>query len=310
MRKVFFALAVFSSCAARVCDFYGGVEALYWKPAHCPIPFIRAEADNPSPDVHKVFTLRGDYDWGFRVTAGGSRDCKFTDLAYHWVETSDCGFADNRDGFFDSKFNLPGNEDDVEFARAKMHTRYQGIDWRFGYAVSLCEAELRFYGDIRWTDLDLRVRAAGPVSSSRTDFIDLHSSYDAAGIGAGIEGRFPIWCGLSLGTRVTVSSLIGDSKVKRFVADNVSAAETFVPFSATTINPLIDVRLELSYDRCVCGRNWSAKVGYELDYIFDSLVYWTTSTEDQPSTGNPDFPITGCNNFGYGGIYFGLSASF
>jgi Legionella pneumophila major outer membrane protein precursor len=306
MRKVFFALAVFSSCAARVCDFYGGVEALYWKPAHCPIPYIRAEQEERNQDFQKAFTLRGGSDWGFRLHVGASQDCKFTDLAYHWVETSDHGSA-VRDPSFDF-FDLPGSDEDVPSARANMHTRYQGIDWRFGYAMSLCETELRLFGDVRWTDLDLRVKIDGGGSSHNS--LDLYSSYDAGGIGAGIEGRFPVLCGLSLATRVTVTGLIGNSKVRRFVAHINDHRNDFIPFSTTTISPLIDARLELSYSRCACGWKWSAKVGYEIDYILDPLVYWTTATQDFPQGSSGGLPLTGCNNFGYGGIYFGISASF
>jgi Legionella pneumophila major outer membrane protein precursor len=314
MRKILFAMAVFGSCTARFCDFYGGVEALYWKPAHCPIPYVRAENTDGSLDPHAAPSITGDYDWGFRVHVGGTRECRFTDVAYHWLETNDTAGAEK--GSF-TNFRLPGRSDgsDVLAARAKLHSRYQGIDWRVGYSMALCGAELRFYGDIRWTDLDLFMRTAGPegdVPGNPIAFLELHSRYSAGGIGAGIEGVFPLWCDLSFGTRVTVTGLVGDASLKRFVAhsnDGEIESDFYIPTSRTTVNPLLDVRFELSYDRCVCGRMWKAKLGYEIDYILNPLVYWTTTEDDQPGSGG-EFPITGCNDFGYAGIYFGISASF
>jgi Legionella pneumophila major outer membrane protein precursor len=317
MRKVLLVLAVFGSCAARFCDYYGGVEALVWKPAHCPIPFVRGEDNDTNPDTHEVWSITGDYDWGFRLTIGGLDDCRFTDLAYHWVETKDQGDATRPEAF--GRMKIPGwgggtgSFQNVNSARAHLRTRYQGLDWRVGYSAPLCGAEFRFYGDIRWTDLDLYIRVAGPrVDDGNILSTDLHSSYNAGGFGAGVEGIFPLWCKISLGMRVTVSGLMGRSRIDRFCrADSgqASAGDALKPTKSTTVNPMIDARLELSRDFCLCSRSWTGKVGYELDYIMNALTYWTTVRGDEQSNFD-EFPITSCQDFGYGGIYFGISASF
>lgn len=297
------ALLLASPLVARG-DFYGGIEALYWKPTHCPIPFANAERENGITD-RKFFNIKSDYDWGARGRIGYACNCFFADIGYLWLQN--CDHVKVKKNGFDS-LNIQGDGSNIDLVRSDLKFRYQHADLRFGHLLHKCEnSSFYVYGNVRWMEIDFHNVTRGSSSAAKA-FFGQDACFQAGGPGVGLGGKFSICNGFAVGGRLGVMSMIGRSSVNREVSLKNDGGDIenhrLIPESSTCIVPGTEVDLNISYSRrCRCTR-LGIVLGYELDYYLDPLSFSSTDEDTE------NLPMRTCQNVGFGGPYIGAWVKF
>lgn len=307
----FFALSLLAAASVNAScgKFCGGVEGLYWKPIHSPIPFATAADLTVDPTVkpteQRAHLFDGVSDWGVRAHIGYECGCLFTDLSYLYFDSSGHKAAQrNGAGVFGIQglFGLPPS---VEEIKSRLNEKYQYVDWRLGATVCCGPCgSIRAYGNVRWADINWRSETHAVGFDA---FYKQRARFDGAGLGFGLEAQAPIFCGLGAHGRIGLMGLIGSSRLAEQRVFNPTTTTPFfrnvklIPVSASTIVPVSEFRVGLDYTYCCSCFTFVGFVGYELDYFHDTLGF--SSSVESGSNGLPDVSV---KSIGFGGLYFGI----
>jgi Legionella pneumophila major outer membrane protein precursor len=307
--KLIATLLIASSAASAFignCEgqFSGEVQALYWRPSHCPIAYVRGEIDGDDLDVVADRFVQADYDWGFRVGIGYERDCLAAGLRYLYLQTTD--EARTSAASEAEQLSLQGQGGaDMNKARSALKFRYQSVDLK-GYQRlhHSCGCSFAVTAAVRWADIELRNRSVGTFDDGASPrFVDQSATFDGAGVGVGFAGDYCLPCDFRIGGHFDFAALIGDRKIGK-LSSLASALTTRAGNGATSFVPSGQFDLFISYSRCLCRALWNLKLGYEMHYYWSALRY-ATANEDEDN-----LPLLNCYDVGFGGPYLGLSASF
>jgi Legionella pneumophila major outer membrane protein precursor len=307
--KLIATLLIASSAASAFignCDsqFWGEAQALYWRPSHCPIAYVRGEIDGDDLDVVADRFVQADYDWGFRLGFGFDGDCSTSGVTYLYLQTTD--EARTRAKSEAEQLELQGQGSaDMDEARSALKFRYQNVDLKYYQRFhQSCGCSFGVTAAVRWADIELRNRSVGLFDDGATPRVfDQSASFDGTGIAVGFAGDFCLPCDFKIGGHFDFAALIGSRKIGKTVS-KAAALTTRRGNGVSSFVPGGQFDLFISYSRCLCRALWNLKLGYEMHYYWSALRY-ATGHEDENN-----LPLLGCYDVGFGGPYLGLSASF
>jgi len=312
MRKFLVLNLFFASwLCANTQDYYGDIEALYWKPSHAPI--IAGRQIGPSGGglrFRENFIIKGDHDWGVRARFGYAGCGFFLDASYLYYDESNTSSFTAAPG---SVIRMPSGagSDNLQFLSSKLSWRYQNVDVRYGHHfLRDCRSTFYAYGNARWvkvefSNLDTGIRTTPLVNPDtylqKTDF-------NGGGLGVGVGGRYALCWGFGLGGSLGAMAVIGDldPTIALFEADIGNSFLTVEENAATCVLPALELRFGLDWSKqCRCLK-LGAEVGYELDTYFDLTRHNIGIDRD----GADDVPQLTYFGTGFGGPYFRVSARY
>ncbi len=286
-------------------DFEVGAHALYFKPMHCAYAY--AQTTNPAapPNTVKIFDIKADYDWGFRVFVGYISDCTFVDVSYLWLETGDSQELDTA--------GLPGIAPigvtagtTIPRVRAFLGFDYQNVDIRIGqFLHRRCGCDFNVFANIRWVDIERRnqvIATSFPGGVPGATSWRQKAEFDGAGLGVGSAGEFCVWRDVNFFGSFNFMGIIGDRKTPRsVVVTDAGAVSTISWRSNTCVIPAFDFRLGLNYTwNCACTVV-TLELGYEGNFYWNALEY-QTGVQNAAATTNP---TRECHDIGFAGPFFG-----
>ncbi|MCH9628187.1 MAG: hypothetical protein S4CHLAM2_18420 [Chlamydiales bacterium] len=292
-------------------EFYGELEALYWKPTHAPIIVGRRLTNFGTgfrPRENLLVTSAAD--WGVRGRMGYKRDRGFVDLAYLYYGSSNQAHF-NATPPSTIRMVSGSNSDDIASLSAELNWRYQNVDARIGYdLIAYSEGQLYLYGNVRWVEVvfhnqDVGVRSDPPVGA--LDIYTQRTCFDGTGLGLGLGGWYPFFWRLRVGGSLGVMSLIGclDPEITLFEADTGNELVRVRERHKTYVIPAFEVRFGVDCHFSLCGLRIGAEIGYELDYYQDVIRHNIGIDRD----GADDVPQIDYYGAGFGGPYirFGVN---
>ncbi len=293
-------------------EFYGEIEALYWKPTHAPI-IVGRELTNLGSGFRprENLLVTSAADWGVRTRIGYKRCRCFADLAYLYYDSGNRAHF-NATAPATIRMVSGSNSDDISSLSAELNWRYQNVDVRLGYdLIQHVGRTLYLYGNARWVNInffnqDVGVRSDPPVGT--LDTYTQQTDFDGVGLGAGIGGWFPLFNKVRIGGSLGLMSLIGclDPKITLFEADTGNALVSVSEKHKTYVIPAFEVRLGMDYQFYLCGIRVSTEIGYELDYYCDVIRHNVGIDRD----GSDDVPHIDYYSAGFGGPYIRLGVNY
>lgn len=305
------ALGLFSLGKIEGGEFYGAVEALYWKPAHTPILAGRQIGpDGGGIRPRKNLLIYGEFDWGVRVQGGYAFCCNFVDLSYLYYDSSTNSNFSAAPGSV-IRFPSGAATDNLTNLKSKLDWRYQNVDFRFGRCLlEGCCWELFSYLNGRWVEVKLHNLDTGYRSGSAVaDTFLQKSKFQGGGLGLGICSIYTLFDSLKIKGSFGAMGIYGEQNhsISRFF-------ETDIPNSTLILKenprnyllPAIEFRLGAAYPFCLGCFHFAVEAGYELDY------YFNITKHNVAIDRNAEDDVVHLNYYdaGFGGPYFRLSATF
>ncbi|MCH9628188.1 MAG: hypothetical protein S4CHLAM2_18430 [Chlamydiales bacterium] len=315
MKRFVFLAFVFGLCSptTRCGEFYGDLEALYWKPV-IPSVIVGRRIGPNGGDVRarENLLISGGDDGGGRARVGYTTCAYFADLAYlYYCSGNRASFSANPPS---TRIRMPAGTgaDDLSSLSSQLNFRYQNVDGRLGRCfIDGPSYTFYLYGNARWVDVCFSNRSRGVRFDAPVGSIDTYTQkthFQGGGVGAGFGGWYELICGLRFNGSLGIGAVIGnlDPTVEILASTgNLSVATDQKPSTYTL--PAVDFRLGVDYQWCLYGLFMKFGVGYELDYYFDIIRHNIGGTDRD---GADDVPHLNFYSAGFGGPYLKLGVSY